>query len=501
MMKGNLFKMVTPKEIAQVLNAVGMHAAAASQIEQPTPEATAAMFQALSEFSYDMDVPSVKAQAQMPGLQHAEIYDEAMDVLIIFKLSRQLAFVNGLDDFSWKDVWEPSAKRLRAVLSGFVNFCRYKEAQTFMITSLKEDVQALDTQRLDLVDKCDQVQQELGAANAQHQEELPSMWAAETEVQNSRSSLERLQKQRQGADRVLEDEESKLKAKKEKISERSDLLRQLQEQRADLQGQIAESPKGLEQEIEELQVCLRQKKAFVEERGDEKRARTQRDQALARVNNHLQGYVEVLDVGAQLGEKVSGAADAAKKAREELAALQKASEAKLSEEAELEERVRQIQLETERANEVHDARIGEFEARRQAALQQNQAIVEKRTEEQKRYHSLQAEREKLEGEIAAERRAHEAEMAELLSQERKIFEAAEVYADGMESLLQSYGGAEVLPSRTEVVFPPRSRAPQATDYRIACSPSPAKSLRSPAADRHPARSPVSDRWLCRSPVR
>merc|ERR1712232_659043 len=78
---------------------------------------------------------------------------------------------------------------------------------------------------------------------------------------------------------------------------------------------------------------------------------------------------------------VAGANEAAKKAREELVSLSKASDAKLAEEAELEERVRQIQLETERAKEAHHERNRQFEARRQAALQQYQAIMEQRTEE------------------------------------------------------------------------------------------------------------------------
>ena len=40
----------------------------------------------------------------MPNVLYPEIYDEAMDVLTVFKLSRQLALINLVDDFNFKDL-------------------------------------------------------------------------------------------------------------------------------------------------------------------------------------------------------------------------------------------------------------------------------------------------------------------------------------------------------------------------------------------------------------
>lgn len=40
----------------------------------------------------------------MPNVLYPEIYDEAMDVLTVFKLSRQLALINLVDDFNFKDM-------------------------------------------------------------------------------------------------------------------------------------------------------------------------------------------------------------------------------------------------------------------------------------------------------------------------------------------------------------------------------------------------------------
>ncbi|CAK9030528.1 unnamed protein product [Durusdinium trenchii] len=182
MMKGFAFKILAPKDITGVLNMIGVHPAVVQEnIERPVADNAMAFFNALAEFAYDMDTQQVKAQ--MPaGILYPEIYDEAMDVLTVFKLSRQLAIVNLVDDFNFKDFWEPISKRFRALLSGMINFCRYKEAKVIVITGMKEDVQALDAQRLELVEKLNQVDSDLGAAQVRHNAELQDMWKAENEA-------------------------------------------------------------------------------------------------------------------------------------------------------------------------------------------------------------------------------------------------------------------------------------------------------------------------------
>ncbi|CAK9029747.1 unnamed protein product [Durusdinium trenchii] len=194
MMKGFAFKILAPKDITGVLNMIGVHPAVVQEnIERPVADNAMAFFNALAEFAYDMDTQQVKAQ--MPaGILYPEIYDEAMDVLTVFKLSRQLAIVNLVDDFNFKDFWEPISKRFRALLSGMINFCRYKEAKVIVITGMKEDVQALDAQRLELVEKLNQVDSDLGAAQVRHNAELQDMWKAENEAGRKEMLFGRLSK-------------------------------------------------------------------------------------------------------------------------------------------------------------------------------------------------------------------------------------------------------------------------------------------------------------------
>merc|ERR1719316_2053544 len=231
------------------------------------------MYQHLAEFAYDMDIQHIKARA--PEVQaigpFMEIFDEGMDVIAIFKLARQLAYINRIEDFSMKDIWDPQAKRLRAVLSGMINFCRYKESQTNVITTMKQEVQALDSHRLELVDMSNAKGHELAEAQAQHSAELQEMWDAENVLQEAQTQVDKLQKQKQIADRLQESVEAKVEAAKERVAQQERRAENFREEIAILQEQVAESPEGLEQEIQEMQLSIRNQKARVEEKSDEKR--------------------------------------------------------------------------------------------------------------------------------------------------------------------------------------------------------------------------------------
>ena len=101
-----------------------------------------------------------------------------------------------------KDIWDPQYKRLRAVLSGMINFCRYKENQTNIITVLKQDLGAIQNTRLELVDKANASGHDLAVAQAQHSAELQDMWDAENELQEATSMVQKLEKLKTAADRV-----------------------------------------------------------------------------------------------------------------------------------------------------------------------------------------------------------------------------------------------------------------------------------------------------------
>lgn len=438
MQRGFAFKLMAPKDIANVLAMIGVHPAVThDNIEKPNIETASAMYQHLAEFAYDMDIQQVKARAhEIQNIGHyMEIFDEAMDVISTFKLARELALINRVEDFGMKDIWDPQTKRLRAVLSGMINFCRYKESQTNVITTMKQEVHTLDSIRLELVDKSNAVGHELAEAQAQHSAELQDMWTAENEMQEATSIVDKLDKQKQAADRLLQTAESKLESAKERLTQNEQRSEQLRENIASLQEQVAESPEGLEREVQELQLAIRVQKQRVEDKSDEKRARTQRVQALGRLQGNVETYKGSLEKVANAAAAQSVARDHAWRTRNDLAAMRSALEARRGEEVELGQAVEQVTLDMKNVEQAHADHVKACEERRQQALAQQEELQGKRTEEQRQWSRLQAQKEEIELEIGSVRRAHETEMNDFHTNLTAMQEDGEAYVQAMEGLM------------------------------------------------------------------
>jgi len=429
------------KDIEKVFTMLGIKPAVTVEIiEKPNSETASSMYEHLAAFAYDMDIQHIKARApEVQGVApFMDIFDEAMDVIAIFKLARQLAFINRIEDFSMKDIWDPQAKRLRAILSGTINFCRYKESQTSIINTMKEQVQGLENVRLELVDRSHTVGHELAEARAQHSAELQDMWTAENELQESNNMVDKLQKQKQTADRVFETAEAKAQATKERLTQDEQRAQQWRDSIASLQEQVAESPEGLEQEIQELQLAIRQQKARVEEKTDEKRSRTQRVQVLGRLDTNLAQYQDMLQKREQAASMEAAACERARGARNELFALRASLEARRAEEAEHGQSIEQVTVDMDAAKQTHEEQVQEFEERRQQAVGQQQELQEKRTEEQRQWSELQGQKTVLDTEISNVRRVHEADISDFQSRVSAIQDEGAQYVDMMDGLMQQY---------------------------------------------------------------
>lgn len=440
MQRGFAFKLMAPKAIVDVLALIGAPPVTCENITKPSAEVVATMYQALAEFCYDLDVQQLKTRAfEVPSVaQYMEIFDEALDVVAILRFTKQLAFINRVENFSTKDIWDPQSKRLRAILSGIINFCRYKEKQTGMITTMTQEIQQLDHVRLELVEKLTVVGAEVAQAQVQHSAELQDMREAENVLQEARDTVEKLQKQRQTADRLYEQADTKVQTQKETLEETELRMKQQREHIASLQEQVAESPEGLERELQELQATIRHQKARVDEKSDEKRSRIQRVQILSRFKTKLDSYKDLLE---KLGQAItweSVASDRSRGAHGELASLRSSLECRQAEELDLGQTVELVSQEMDSAKQAHEEHMQQFEERRQQAVAQLQALQEKRTEEQRHADMLYAQGLQVEAEIAAVKRAYEAETSSLQARLRQVQEGGGKYIQTVEDIVAQY---------------------------------------------------------------
>jgi len=417
MQRGLQFKVMTPKDISNVVGKiVGNPAAVTSEnIEKPTLDTASKIYQSLAEFAYDMDINQIKALApEVEGVHpHPEIFDEGMDTIAMYKLCRQLASINRIEDFNMKDIWDPQAKRLRPIVSGIINFCRYKETQTSIIGEMKDKLQDLNDSRAGLVGNFDAISQELVEAQTQHNAELQDMCEAEKVLSESQGVVTKLEKQKEVADRVLQSAESKLNVVKERYSQKEQRAKLLRESIQSLEEQVAESPEGIEHEIQELRMLIDQQKQQVEEKSDEKRSGLQRVQALGKVKKSLNEYKETLEQVEQSATAGVAARARSAKAQADLDGVTSCLDSRRTEEAEMIKAAEQINADMDADKQAHEQQLREFEERRQQAMVQFQDLQGKRTEEQQQWSDLLAQREALELEIANTRRQQEIKMCDL----------------------------------------------------------------------------------------
>jgi chromosome segregation ATPase len=304
--------------------------------------------------------------------------------------------------------------------------------------AMKQDVLKLENGRSELLERSKAIGVALSEAQAKNAAELESMLAAEGNLQEATDMVDKLQKQKQAADRLQEAADARLEAAKARRAQSEQRAQQLRDTIVDLQEQIADSPEGLEQEIQELQRAIQEQKAVVEEKTDEKRARTQRVQALRHLTGNLGEYKEIIDRVARSTTLHEAACNRSRGARNELEALRLSLDTLRTEESDLKEAVQQMSAEMDAAKKEHDEQVQQFDERRQQATSQQQDLLGKRTEEQKQWSELQVQRLALETEIANMRRAHEADVEDFQARLTEIQDERAQYDNHIGGLMTQY---------------------------------------------------------------
>jgi len=391
-------------------------------------------------------------------------------------LSRRLAEVNGIEDFSFKDIFEPASKRFRLALSGMINFCRYKESKSSIFTSYKEDMTSYDSERLQLIDKSHKLEQELIHSQEVHSETLQDRYEADRAAQEAQTGVDKFRRHIKIAEGCVKEQEKQLAAVKEKSERLQDQVQQARDKVVYLKDQIVDDPQGLEQEIEELALTVRQERVRLEEKTVEKRARAQRDQALSRLIKELEARAEEVSRLQQVVRDNNMAKARSSKEKQELDLLRQNLDVQNFEVTEQEQRIAQIQKDMQRAAQLHADRLEELEARRKKAMEDQQELQAKAAENQKQWSALQQQRLELETELASAKRNLDAEIVDLTMQHDSLLDSTSSYQQGMAELLTQYGGdfsaSSRAPSPEAACVVPGAQARRV----LACSPSPARGI-------------------------
>jgi len=371
------------------------------------------------------------------GIPYPEVYDEAKEVLITYEFTRELASINGIEDFSFQDLWDPQGKRLRLLLSGIINFLKYKDQQFTMLTSLKDGLHSLQSQRQEQEQKCEQLDHQLQEAHAKHNDELPLMYAAETAAHEAKVTLEKVQKDVKSAETLLETTTKRRDQWQERVTHAHQEVRRLREDVAQARSRIAESPEDMQQQIVYLNQRIPEQRERGEELHEEKRTLVKKVQTLGELKNASTEYLEILRE-AQADEDVCQ--DLAQKcttAQRQLRVMEETRDRLRSQSAQLDQQKNNVANGIDQDKQAHAERMQLLAERRQRAVKGSEEQLEKLSKEKGRLTQQQIERSEMQAEMLDKKREFEAEMAKLQSRQQEILEEIKDFSEFAEKEMAS----------------------------------------------------------------
>jgi len=492
------FKVMAPKELAQVVEViremycveaggpaggrVNSTRITAEMMSKPSAEDADMMLRYVCQWVYDVDFPKKKQQ-----IQHFPIHEEALDVSLTFTLTRQLAQISGIEDFVWRDIWEPNPKRFRLVLSGLVNFCRYKEKKMKFLEPLEQEFQQLDSERLELIKKVDEIIAECIRQEQEQYRMAPELRSAEKACEDAQDRLETVEQEREALDKVVNDKQARLTTKQSKEKKLQQKIAELLEKKSSLEDQIADCPNAIQDENTELDLENREKKAFVEEKNRERRSRTQRDQALDRVERSLKYYLDVLVKCVDVQEQLEGKAAERKDKRKEKEESNQVRVALEQECGDLEASLEKVGEEIERSKAEFVENEQSHEHRRNQAIARQQELQEKQSEEQRDIFKQQDLNLQLEAQVSTTQKDHDLQVADLWAQIDGVKAEHDAYSQTVDSMLRQF-------EADRPVHLPIDKALSMKSPRR--SPSPGRALRSPyGRPKSPCDRPMQPRQL------
>jgi kinetochore protein Nuf2 len=188
-----------------------------------------------------------------------ELHDDFVDILF-FKEMRQFMKTCGINDFSWKDLHFPTAKRLRCQLSAIINMAKFREEQLDLYQQLNEPRTAL----LEVLEKLhmenEELRQQLEEVQAESSIKMEEFDRVAKECQELESEIARsnkLQASKREEATLLKKEVTTLK---DELASATWTLQETQAEEEVLKGQVVSSPDRRKRELQEKKEYLEKEK-------------------------------------------------------------------------------------------------------------------------------------------------------------------------------------------------------------------------------------------------
>ncbi|KAK9864138.1 hypothetical protein WJX84_002045 [Apatococcus fuscideae] len=238
-------------------------------------------------------------------LEFPELHEESIPAFAFSSSLARLVTAVGIKDFTLReDLWKPEGPRLRRILSGIINFAKFREEKLGPYLELQEQLEAIFDGQQRLGAQHAQQAAELQALQKTRSDEEPEVAMLEADAAKAYSHNQQLNKQQV----ALSNEVKALRNQIASISEQSgeERLKLLDaRQEADrLSGLIVESPEKLQQMVEEVAAAVERERSLISDADRRSRDCSSRADAVAKVERDLGKVTKQLqELEEQVGRK------------------------------------------------------------------------------------------------------------------------------------------------------------------------------------------------------
>ncbi|WVW80872.1 hypothetical protein I302_102862 [Kwoniella bestiolae CBS 10118] len=419
-------------ELLQCLSALGIPAQM-EDLTKPTPGTTQGIYAGLIEALMGAPVESIEApkKALLGMMEYKEMYGDALQFTMFFRHVRDLANLCGITNFSLADITRPEAARFRTVLSGIMNFAKFRDERAHFQAHLQARLQEQAEKTVSLRQKIDQVENDISEITARNAAERPQSEQAQKRNDGLRAELLELRSQQIKLSGEVEELKKERQGLMDQAAHNAHLNTQIQHQILSTKSRLVQSPDRIKKQITEMTLSLSSEKARLSSFQLKARELSNRLEVITSLELDLKNLID-------LQKTIEGQKSKIEESKRAKTSWVSKKESKEMELKNLQSRSDQLQRQIENAQNKLDRQqelTNEIREKHNKRLEDLKAEYKVRTKErggwQKQRDLLLAEQKELENEMANFIQTHENEINDLLQEYWTMRRQAEDYMNTM----------------------------------------------------------------------
>ncbi|KIR30828.1 kinetochore protein Nuf2 [Cryptococcus deuterogattii 99/473] len=420
------FPLLTAHDILECLAALDIPAQM-EDLTKPTAQSTQSIYGSLLEVLMGASISSIEGpkQALLGMMEYKEMYSDTLQFMMFFKHCRRLALLCGIPDFAISDLARPDPNRLRKVLSGIMNFAKFRDERMQTQTRFQENLQKYQKKAVDLRRKTQELEIQFQEITARNAAERPQSEQAGKRNELLKSELLELNSQRLKEVQEYEELKKERQTLLEQVNHNNRIVTQLELQIGSAKSRLVQSPDRIKRHISEMSFAIQSEKAKLASFQQKTRELTNRLEVIGALEVDLRGLID-------LEHSIQDQRAKTEEAKRSKSALEARLEGRQIESqglaAKLEQLQRQLQNASHKLARQEETRKS---MRERGARRIDELKAEERGEWQKQRDDLLAEQKELESEMAAFVTKHENEINEFLHAYWTMRRQAEDYMNTM----------------------------------------------------------------------